>query len=1617
LIVFAVCVAGGVCAADPVVESYSGGAGTEADPYQIATKQDLLDLGTTTADYDKYFILTADIDLVGETFTTAVIAPDTDNASDDFKGAEFTGSFDGNGHVIRNLTIDTDGAENDCLGLFGKLGSGANVTSLGVKDFVISWNSISKFVGGLCGYNFSGTVTQCYATGSASGGSYVGGLCGKNDSGTISKCYATASASGGRYWDYYVGGLCGQNLGALSTCYATGSVYGHGYAGGLCGGNAEKATILDCYATGKVEGTYHCGGFCGTNSGSISGCFWDTETSRSGISDGGTGKTTKMMQTQSTFAAEGWNFIDETVNGSTGVWTMIGYPELLWAATTTAYSGGSGLESDPCQIATKADLLNLAFTIADYDKHFILTADIDLAGETFATAVIAPDTDNASDGFQGANFTGSFDGNGHVIRNLTINGGESGNEYLGLFGDLGSGARVSGLGVEAFSITGGDNVGGLCGKSTGIISKCHTTGTVTGGDNVGGLCGINASGTVSECCATGSAIGMYKVGGLCGFNDLGNISECYTNGSVNGTTYVGGLCGKSFRGAISDCYAMVSVTGTSYAGGLCGYNDHGTISYCYSRGTVGGGDWMFGGFCGDNYSGTISACFWDRDTSGLGNSYGGIGKTTTEMQSQSIFTDAGWDFVVETINGSDDVWRMDGYPSLDCFSSGGDALVPDSLAGMTITIVEDGDAEETIFAESTFQVIDMLHGDETGSYVYKKISDTTATVTLNMEGGEEYDVMELTFTSETVGTGNVSMYTVGSSAPYHTESVSFTLTENGNVSSVEYSGTYHMEIVREYDAAEDCTAYEMCAIFWPAEGKVFAGGSLTVDGTALAAGECEDGGDELEFCLEYESLAVLRADVVGTLAFTLTYADDTSEELTITVADFAESDFPDYAKPLNIGQGDTGVALAAEFQMGSAAWDWVSIENDATDEDAFFEVSGESVVTVDPPLEPNTLYWVDFDANDYVGDAGYALGSVYGFEFTTAGDGPVISQGETMSLVMDEDGSPMGLTLVSTRSISRGAADPSRVEAEKTTTGAEPPAGTFRGFELPTTRADSGTVIAGVPAYTWHHGCAPTVFGMILGYWDGKGFADLIPGTAAAQTDAVNEFIVSDGHYTDYIVPKDEDEEYPVADCSETAPESCHADDCVADFLHTSRSADGLRYGGSSTAWYESGFAAMVAWAGQGEYEGSATCVLTDDGLETAWTVYQAEIDAGRPVLLSVDTDGSGTTNHAVCGVGYDVVDGERYYICHDTWDVQQHTYLFRGVAVGIEWGVRRVYRFGIAETATDQWIELDATAADESALTWTVSTAPANGEVVLQENTARAAEPMGARIRFTYRPDLNWHGSDEFTIQVADEYGGCDSIQIQVTVNSRNDPPENTRPPMLECASDGAGALTVDVGEWNDDADGGTDAMTYTRQWKANGEAIAGATGQTLDASQYTAGDTVTCEVTAWDGTDEGDAIETDPVAVLALQEGWNLISLPVEPLERDSAKLLVDAVTEHPVFVGAVWGWDGSRYQETTELEAGQGCWVFCLEAPSEALLIPGVPIDDTVFDLHQGWSLLGPVGRMKYCEVSGFAEDAIQGWSGGPDYMTPANNCLSKGLGYWISSEMENQPIDLETNGNSE
>jgi rhodanese-related sulfurtransferase len=321
-------------------------------------------------------------------------------------------------------------------------------------------------------------------------------------------------------------------------------------------------------------------------------------------------------------------FLDS--KGFSMVYDMLGgMSAWIWETETGVdadikYGGGTGEPNNPYLIYTAEQVNAIGAAPNDWDKHFKLISDIDLSGYLYDAALIAPDTDPCDPAFQGTPFKGNFDGNGYTISHLTIQGGG----YLGLFGRLDAGAVVESVRLVDANIAGSDYVGALAGFSYGRIATSYTTGTVSGNNRVGGFTGRNwGSITLSHNAA--AVTGNNDVGGITAAN-YGNITTSYNTGALSANMDVGGIAGENY-GSIVMTYSTGAVSRSNRAGGLVGYN------------------WQ---------DATITASFWDMEASRLASSDGGIGKTTAEMQTAKTFLDAGWDFVDETKNGVEDIWRI-----------------------------------------------------------------------------------------------------------------------------------------------------------------------------------------------------------------------------------------------------------------------------------------------------------------------------------------------------------------------------------------------------------------------------------------------------------------------------------------------------------------------------------------------------------------------------------------------------------------------------------------------------------------------------------------------------------------------------------------------------------------------------------------------------------------------------------------------------------------------------------------------------------------------------------------------------------------------------------------------
>ena len=229
----------------------------------------------------------------------------------------------------------------------------------------------------------------------------------------------------------------------------------------------------------------------------------------------------------------------------------------------TSVTGANGtLNESEYKVASVEDLVELARLVNEEGvdttgKTFYLAKDLDLG--TYCEANISTGGWTPI-GTSTNRFYGTFDGNGHVIKNLKIDRETS--NYQGLFGEAQNG-ELKNIGIVNVEIKGHNEVGGLVGVTNSTITNSYATGSVTGqGDSVGGLAG--EASTITNSYVTGSVTGQGDyVGGLVGSADS-SITNSYATGAVTGqANYVGGLVGYAYTNStITNSYATGDVINT-----------------------------------------------------------------------------------------------------------------------------------------------------------------------------------------------------------------------------------------------------------------------------------------------------------------------------------------------------------------------------------------------------------------------------------------------------------------------------------------------------------------------------------------------------------------------------------------------------------------------------------------------------------------------------------------------------------------------------------------------------------------------------------------------------------------------------------------------------------------------------------------------------------------------------------------------------------------------------------------------------------------------------------------------------------------------------------------------
>lgn len=266
----------------------TSGDGSEGNPYQIATIENLYWMSQDSTVWDKHFIQVNDIN-VRDT-------REWDNGKG-WKPIHFSGSYNGNDFNIDSLYINRPDTFD--IGFIGH-GSSAKVSNLSLVNVNITGG---ENTGGVIGIGLQSTVKNCFVRGFVKGYRNVGAVAGKlrydciidssNSEGDISGTWIIGGFAG--YLDSAAiiknsysegvascdsgeaGGFVGFSNDTISNCYSNVGVKGGEIIGGFAASIAERGVVTNCYSVGPVLTGFNdaesIGGFAGRNEGLITRCY------------------------------------------------------------------------------------------------------------------------------------------------------------------------------------------------------------------------------------------------------------------------------------------------------------------------------------------------------------------------------------------------------------------------------------------------------------------------------------------------------------------------------------------------------------------------------------------------------------------------------------------------------------------------------------------------------------------------------------------------------------------------------------------------------------------------------------------------------------------------------------------------------------------------------------------------------------------------------------------------------------------------------------------------------------------------------------------------------------------------------------------------------------------------------------------------------------------------------------------------------------------------------------------------------------------------------------------------------------------------------------------------
>ena len=204
-----------------------------------------------------------------------------------------------------------------------------------------------------------------------------------------------------------------------------------------------------------------------------------------------------------------------------------------------------------------------------------------LAGDIALTGTWTPVGSTAT--YVGDFFAGTFDGCGHTISGLNVQGSKV---NQGLFAAINK-ATIRNLNVSGTVSCGTKNyVGGIVGKvQAGTIENCSFSGSVTGGYTGGIAGGLNSDNVTISGCANLAAVTGTTAGGILGYSGSNKVTKvtienCYNAGSITGSGKAGGIVGQLSQGTIENCYSIGAIDGAAKKGGIFAFSSA-TVKNCY----------------------------------------------------------------------------------------------------------------------------------------------------------------------------------------------------------------------------------------------------------------------------------------------------------------------------------------------------------------------------------------------------------------------------------------------------------------------------------------------------------------------------------------------------------------------------------------------------------------------------------------------------------------------------------------------------------------------------------------------------------------------------------------------------------------------------------------------------------------------------------------------------------------------------------------------------------------------------------------------------------------------------------------------------------------------------